>query len=326
MNHFKHLFIVDPIETLNLALDSSLRMAFELTRRGHGVALADARHLERRSSSSGSEVLAQQTEFPNGPTAPVLAPARRQLLSDFSAVHMRKDPPWDLDYVATTWLLDGCGEQTKVYNSPEALRSLNEKLAIFLYPEDIKPALASAKPEELLRFIKTEAKGDAVIKPLSLFGGRGVQRLQVSAMGEQNLLALLNTETNHGQALRLVQPFDPKISEGEVRAFAVGGKALAWCLKKPASGEFLANTRAGATLHRYNPSPDVKDRVERLARDLERRGAPIVGFDLIGGFVSEINLTSPRLLQAPDDTTNYYAEFARWVEQDLRSFNSERQS
>jgi glutathione synthase len=310
--------MVDPIETLNLALDSSLRMAFELSRLGHEVALADARSLARRSSSSSTEVAACLATFSKGPTAPELSPAKRELLSDFAAVHMRKDPPWDLDYVATTWLLDGCGARTKVYNAPEALRSLNEKLAIFLYPEAIRPALASASPEELLRFIKNEARGDAVIKPLSLFGGRGVQRLELSKLGEQALMKILTHETAEGSSLRLVQPFDPLIAEGEVRAFTMGGKALAWCLKKPAHGEFLANTRAGATLHRWEPTPEVKTRVEKIALDLTRRGAPIVGFDLIGGFVSEINLTSPRLLQAPDDKTNYYAEFARWVASDLR--------
>jgi len=324
----KHLFVIDPIESLNLALDSSLRMAFELTQLGHEVAFCDVARLARRSTGGalGGSVarafgsgyaLASTASFPDGPTKPRIQPPRARELGEFAAIHMRKDPPYDLDYVAATWLLDGAPASTRIYNAPHALRSFNEKLAIFMYPDECRSALVSADPEELLTFIVETVGGDAILKPLLLFGGRGVRRLRIGDDSRESLLQKLNAETVGGRSPRLVQAFDPEIANGEVRAFALGGKALAWCLKKPAPGEFLANTRAGATLHPYEPGPKVLARVERVAGDLAAKGAPVVGFDLIGGWISEINLTSPRLLQAPGDNTNYYQRFAEWMSRDV---------
>lgn len=315
-----HLFVMDPLSTLNLALDSSLRLAHELDRRGQPCYLATIDQLSRSSRDGISGARCARLRFGAAVTDVTLEPPARRLFREFRGVHMRKDPPFDLAYIEATWLLDLPKEQPnrpKVFNAPAALRSINEKLAIFDFPEFCRPALVSAQPDEIEDFILTECHGDAVIKPLNLFGGRGVERLTAPAKTQMNtnpsFLEKIRVLTNNGTAARLIQPFDDAIFTGEVRAFAVGGKPLAWCLKKPAPGNFLANTRAGATLEPYAPSAREVESVTKAAARLLDQGVSLVGFDLIGGFISEVNITSPRLLQAADDKRNYYSDMAHWI-------------
>ncbi len=310
-----HLFLIDPLESLNKELDSSLRLMFELKAMGHDVFTAEPRQLAWRTGGHAAAASRAMTFGKSAKEFTAAAPASRSL-GDFAAIHMRKDPPYDLDYITTTWLLDAAPKSTRVYNSPSALRTFNEKLAILRFPEATRPALVSADPQELLRFVEKEAHGDAILKPLTLFGGRGVERLEA----KKDLDAArrkLAEETGDGMHLRLIQPFDQGIFQGELRAFTAFGKPVAWCLKKPASGQFLANTRAGATLHAYTPTPEENRRVTDVAQALLKEGVVFIGFDVIGGYVSEINITSPRLLAAPGDTTPYYSQLAELVSQNL---------
>lgn len=310
-----HLFLIDALESLNKELDSSLRLMFELCALGHTVFTAEPRQLAWHSLNHATATARAMT-FGRNAKEFVAAPPAPKALGDFAAIHMRKDPPYDMDYIMTTWLLDAAPASTRIYNSPTALRTFNEKLAILRFPLATRPALVSADCDELLQFAETVAHGDAILKPLTLFGGRGVERLEVTkdrAKARQKLLE----ETANGTHLRLIQPFDPNIFQGEVRAFTAFGKAIAWCLKKPSAGQFLANTRAGATLHSYDPPPEVEQRITDVAAALLKEGVVFAGFDVIGGFVSEINITSPRLLTPPGDEAPYYQQLADMVRRDL---------
>lgn len=297
-----HLFVMDPLASLSLPLDSSLRMMVALTRLGHTVYHVEPRHLAWSSSGQhAAHAHCQQLQFTNFEPQSAAAGATTTLpLASFRAIHMRKDPPYDLDYITTTWLLDAAGRQTKIYNAPTALRSINEKLAILPLAKDgdAEPGLVSASPTEILTFIKQDCGGDGILKPLNLFGGRGVEHVQIKSDVEalQQIAAL----TESGTSLRLVQKFNQAIYDGEVRVFTAFGEPIAWCLKKPQSGNFLANTRAGATLHAYQPTAAEEARVRRVAAGLRQDGVELIGFDLIGGKVSEANITSPRLLVGPD--------------------------
>lgn len=318
----QHLFVLDPLASLNLALDSSLRLMFELERLGHQIFVCEPRHLSWTLGDQQATAWCQHLRFAGAAVHFSTAAPQSLNLGSMAAIHMRKDPPYDLDYITCTWLLDGAshpdGEANgpKIYNSPQALRRYNEKLAIFQFPEDCRRALVSADPAALWRFIEHDAGGDAVLKPLTLFGGRGVTRIRLSE-GAEAARQLLATETAGGQQLRLVQAFDPAIHDGEVRVFTAFGHAIAWCRKKPAPGQFLANTRMGAVLEAYTPSVAEVRRVTRVAKALAREGAVFLGFDLIGGYISEINLTSPRLLHGPDDHSDYYSRIAELVAADL---------
>lgn len=313
-----HLFIIDPLASLNLALDSSLRMMFSLYNKGHRIWICEPRHLFWVSPHEAAACLATPLNFGKSAQQPEAGETETGSLSRFQAIHMRKDPPYDLDYITTTWLLDTAAETAKIYNTPNALRTHNEKLLIFKFPQHSKPALYSANVGDIISFIKTIADGDGILKPLHLFGGRGVQRLTIkSSADEAAVQKLLIAETANGTSARLIQPFDSNIFSGEVRVFTAFGEPIAWCLKKPASGEYLANTRTGATLHKYEPTKVDLSRVTEIATALNKMGMPIVGFDMIGGYVSEVNITSPRLLQAPEDTENYYEKMALLFVKDL---------
>lgn len=308
----RHLFILDPLQALNLAMDSSLRLAFELVQLGHEVCAAEISDLSWASPSTVAQVSSRRLGFEGVASRPNYGEAKAEPLAEFQGIHMRKDPPYDLDYVTATWFLESACSSSHVFNHPQSLRKFNEKLAILRFPRASKPALASANPKELFEFYRTQAQSHAVLKPLLLFGGRGVIELSGAKTSDEAVLKMITEDTHNGTSVRIIQEFDPAVHEGEVRAFAVGGVPLAWCLKKPAAGNFLANTRAGATLHSYSPSPREIGLVTDVAQELYREGVSVVGFDLLGGFISEANLTSPRLLQGPDDQRNYYKEMAIW--------------
>ncbi|MEY4632217.1 MAG: hypothetical protein RIQ81_2337 [Pseudomonadota bacterium] len=316
----RHLFIIDPLEELNLKLDSSLRMARSLARRGHRVFFATLRDLSWRSGKTAAWARCVEATFASDQVQPRLESKIPHSLAEFQGIHMRKDPPFDLPYIETTWLLDSVAGRVKIYNEPAALRRFNEKLSILLFPDAIRPALVSSDCHEIIEFIGRECHGDAVIKPLALFGGRGVERIELERDKDPaRVVEKITAMTRDGVEKRIVQPFDPRVFDGEVRAFCVGGEPVAWCLKRPGRGEFLANTRAGATLESYKPTLDDLARVKNVAARLALEGAPIVGFDLIGGFISEINLTSPRLLMPAGQESaelQAYDHFAHWVERD----------
>lgn len=327
---WNHIFIIDPIENLHPQLDSSLRMMFSLWERNHNIFIATIGDLflETISNSSPKSVfrgaLCSQITFDNNATYSNLifsiGSKKPCDLKFFHRVHMRKDPPFDIDYISATWLLDHLGKNSKVYNRPDALRNSNEKLLIASFPEFIAPFVASSNPSKILPFVKEHK--DVILKPLHLFGGRGIKRLISHDQDDKTLLELINREMcDSGQSpgLRLVQPFNPAITQGEIRAFTAFGHPLAWCLKKPKDGEFLANTRAGASLLSMTPTPRLVDIVTKIAKKLQELGIELVGFDIIGESVSEINITSPRMLFGPeDDQKAGFQEFAALCEQDLK--------
>jgi glutathione synthase len=307
-----HLFIIDPIEKLNLPLDTSLHLAASLIRSNEDVHLCAPWDLSLHKEGlrvQTRRLLKFSTDLAQINLGPVVTMAGGQ----FSHIYVRKDPPYDLAYVAMTWLLDFVPSTAKVYNSPKSLRDFNEKLAIFHFPEACDKAIFTADPQKLASFLVSEAGGDAVLKPIDLYGGRDVIRIQKSQASEQDILDLLTKTTAGGSQPRLMQPFNHKIFEGEVRAFYAEGEPIAWCLKKPKDQNFLANTAAGATLHPFTPSQNLEKLVTGVARKLLSQGVSFVGFDVIGEFISEINITSPRLLASEKEKSPYFDKIAKLV-------------
>ena len=319
MAKIPHLFVIDPIESLNFPLDSSLRIARALREIGHETYICTPSQIEWGSREGCAVAFARSLHSrENDISRYHLDPEKKLRLDFFKAIHMRKDPPYDLSYITCTWLLDTAAKAgVKVLNSPRSLRDYNEKLSIFQFPEAIQDGLISTNPNSLMGFLKNEAKGDAVLKPLTLFGGRGVIRLTLKESNQSEIMQTLSYETANGMEHRLIQPFDKKIFEGEVRVFTARGEAVSWCLKKPHGDNFLANTRSGATLETYEPSDCEVKMIEGIAQKLLREGIYYLGFDVIGGYVSEINLTSPRLLQATDDSPKPYNRIAAMLAEDL---------
>ena len=308
-----HLFIMDPFEKLNLKLDSSLRMAFALKELGHKISFASAQDLFWQNSSKFAKLTAYELHFHDGPMSASLGASASLTLDVFKGIHMRKDPPFDMNYIASTWLLDAVPPTTKVLNNPQMLRSFNEKLGAFQFSNWMLPSATSANVRELLEFIRKLDSEFVIIKPLDLYGGRGIEKMPRNNFA--TLHAKLEVMTHTNQTAVMVQPFDPAVYAGEIRAFTAGGEVIAWCKKVPAKDNFLANTGAGATLSHHIPTGPQKAAVTEIAKKLLGSGVFLTGIDLIGDQVSEVNITSPRMLIAPpDDEKLCYEKIAQLTE------------
>ena len=306
----RHLFITDPIENLNQELDTSLKLAKNLYSRGHLVAFATQNSISL--CNNGPFVASQKVD--SWPISTLSQPHifTATPLRDFDAIHFRTDPPTNENYWVSTWILSQVPATTLIFNKPTALRDLNEKLLILNYPEDSAPALLSSNPAQIKKFIESQCYRYAIAKPLTLFGGKGVVALDFRT--KKGLSEAIKSVTTNGTELRLFQPFNESIFSGEVRAFAVGGKCISWCLKLPQPGSFLANTGAGATIENYQPTASLNQRLDRIAEDLMKKGVYYIGFDIIGDLVSEINITSPRLLTTKPEEMEAFLRLTESVE------------
>lgn len=309
----KHLFIVDPIQNLNIQLDTSLRVSHALIAQNHWVDFCYLEGLscDERSNGVYGEV-ASLSFFEGDITRPQLGNWKKTSLAGYNSIQVRKDPPFDARYLSMTWILGRLrGANVKIVNPPEALRSNNEKLLILDYPDYSRPALLTANPEDMLHFARQHQAKTLIVKPLDLFGGRGVEKVPVedSDMARKTLQDL----TQGGVTHRFVQAFDESIHQGELRVFAVGGKIISWCLKRPKEGSYLANTASGARLEPYTPPASLVEGLSQVTDHLHKRGISVVGLDVIGGKISEINITSPRLLLAPGQSSQPYVDFANWI-------------
>jgi len=321
--NYKHLFVMDPLEKLNMKLDSSLRLGQALNKFGHSVFITTPQQLNWNSADESALSECQMLNFPESGLDKLMPRATEsQYLSHFDAIHMRKDPPYDMEYIATTWVLDSVSNKVRIYNSPAALRDYNEKLLTFDFKDESIPGLLSSCPKQLIHYLKKSGQGDGIIKPLDMFGGKGIQRVNLNSneFTEESALALFNEETGKGTYRRLLHPFNNSIFEGEIRIFTAFGKLISACLKKPKAGGYMANTSAGATLQSYKPSQSLTQKVEKVSKDLLEKGIFFIGYDIIGEKISEINITSPRLLASPEDCTDYYSDMSNLIHQDLDNF------
>lgn len=299
----KHLFVIDPIDAGTLELNSSIKLAYALHCVGDKIYTTGLQGLAVDKIVAVCKCYALTFASKDFRSASIASTAERFPLHYFSAVHMRKDPPFDLNYLTATHILDFAN--TTVFNSPVALRNLNEKISILNFPEASIPTLISADKEQLQEF--ANCHDEIVIKPLYLYGGQGVKRIKRHDYGK-----IKATDTP-----LFVQPFYSDVKQGEVRAFFAFGQAQAWCLKIPAKGSFIANTAHGAILKPYSPTADEIQRMTQVAKALQEFGVFLVGFDLIAGRISEINLTSPRLLLPVQSDLSPYHRIAKQIKEHL---------
>lgn len=307
MSKNQHLFIIDSVSNLNLKMDTSLAIAKELILAGHNVYLAYPEGLSYQSHLKDLQIYCQRLLSFNendGKQALSLESAVVLPSTSFNTIHMRKDPPFDNQYLTLTYLLDiAVQKNVRVYNSPSSLRNLNEKLAILQFPRWTTSTIVSSDPEQIWNFMLTGGGKSYILKPLFFHGGRGVTRLEHElAKKDQSLKDLKNL---CGDGAVIVQPFLNEIFQGELRCFGVCGKVISWCRKTPAKGEFIASSYRGAAFTKTEPTLNQRELAEDVLPKLHKMGASIVGLDIIGDYLSEVNITSPRLLRGVDDQTNY---------------------
>ena len=223
-------------------------------------------------------------------------------LKDFDAILMRKDPPFDSEYFYATHLLQQAErEGARVFNKPAALRDHPEKLSIMEFPQFIGPTLVTRDEADIQRFHAEH--GDIILKPLDGMGGMGIFRVGPDGM---NLGSITETLNRHGAQSLMVQKFLPEIAQGDKRVLVIGGKPVPFCLARiPQGNEVRGNLAAGGKGVARPISERDREIAEALGPVLAARGLLLVGLDVIGDCLTEINVTSPTCFQEIFDQTGF---------------------
>jgi glutathione synthase len=289
-------FCADPLDGFKTYKDSTYAMMVELARRGHAVHAFEQRHMAIESGVVVANVAPVTIIDPTGTQEHWYQAGARVAtpLQDFDAVVMRKDPPFDMEYIYATYLLELAESHgARVFNRPAAVRNHNEKLAITQFPQFIAPTLVTSD-EVRIRAFHAEHR-DIILKPLDGMGGTGVFRVREDGM---NLGAIIETLTQNGRTTIMVQRFIAEIDKGDKRVLLIGGKVVPFCLARiPQGGEVRGNLAAGGLGVAQPISASDRTIAEALAPELAQRGLLLVGLDIIGGYMTEINVTSPTCFQ-----------------------------
>jgi glutathione synthase len=294
------LFIADPLDTFKIYKDTTFSMMRQAQRRGHQVFACEQRAI---SWVRGGLVEAHAQAITLTGEKPAwfrITSESRVALKDFGAIVMRKDPPFDSEYFYAAHLLGQAErEGAKVFNKPAALRDHPEKLAILEFPQFIGPTLVTCDPEEITAFHALHQ--DIILKPLDGMGGMGIFRVRADGL---NLGSITETLNKHGTQTIMVQKFLPAIVLGDKRVLVIGGKPVPFCLARiPQGDEVRGNLAAGGKGVAQPLSPRDREIAEALGPILAARGLLLVGLDIIGDSLTEINVTSPTCFQEITDQT-----------------------
>jgi glutathione synthase len=296
------LFISDPLESFKIYKDTTFAMMREAQKRGHRVAACEPQDLMWQS---GGLVMAHVRDIvlTGQPDAWFEASQSRAVpLRDFDAILMRKDPPFDSEFFYATHLLEQAErEGARVFNKPAALRDHPEKLAIMEFPQFIGPTLVTRDEADIKRFHAEHQ--DIILKPLDGMGGMGIFRVGLDGL---NLGSITETLNRHGAQSLMVQKFLPEIVDGDKRVLVIGGKPVPFSLARiPQGGEVRGNLAAGGKGVAQPLSERDRFIAESLGPILHSRGLLLVGLDVIGSSLTEINVTSPTCFQEIFDQTGF---------------------
>ncbi|MHA7880732.1 MAG: glutathione synthase [Saccharospirillum sp.] len=289
--------VMDPIASITYKKDSSLAMLWAAAARGWDLfymTQADLylKHGEPRAKMRPLRVFREPDHFYE------LSDVQDSPLSELDVVLMRKDPPFDNEYIYATYILERAEQQgTLIVNKPQALRDCNEKVYATAFAECSPPNLIS-RDASLLKAFHAE-HGDAIFKPLDGMGGSSIFRLKPD---DPNVSVIIETLTDHGRAQIMAQKYLPEIKDGDKRILMIQGEPVKYCLARlPAKGETRGNLAAGGT-GRAQPLSE-RDRwiAAQVGPELKRRGLIFVGLDVIGDYLTEVNVTSPTCIREIDD-------------------------
>ena len=298
------LFIADPLESFKIYKDTTFAMMRELQKRGHTLSACEPKDIMWQRGAPVTAYVRDIT-LTGQPDAWFVAQQQKpderpQPVKDFDAVVMRKDPPFDSEFFYATHLLEQAErEGARVFNKPRALRDHPEKLAILEFPEFIGPTLVTRDADDIRRFHAEHR--DIILKPLDGMGGAGIFRVKDDGL---NLGSIIETLNKDGAETVMVQKFLPAISEGDKRVLVIGGKPVPYCLARiPQGGEVRGNLAAGGKGVAQPLSERDRFIAESLGPILYSRGLLLVGLDVIGDSLTEINVTSPTCFQEIFDQT-----------------------
>ncbi|WP_339670128.1 glutathione synthase [Dasania marina] len=292
-----HLGVVmDPIASIHYKKDSTIAMLWAASDRGWQISYMRQQDLylskgEARASAAPLQVFRDPEHFYE------LGASQDIALGDLDVILMRKDPPFDNEFLYSTYILEAAERQgALVVNKPQSLRDHNEKLFATEFPDCCPPLVVSRDPARLRAF--HQQYQDVIFKPLDGMGGASIFRVKAD---DPNLGVILETLTNFGQSTIMAQQFIPDISNGDKRVLLINGEPVPYCLARiPAQGETRGNIAAGGT-GRAQPLSD-RDRwiAAQVGPIAKERGLLLVGLDIIGDYLTEINVTSPTCLREID--------------------------
>ena len=287
----KIAFQMDPIQSVDINADSTFRLAEEAQARGHSLFFYTPDHLayeEGRITARGHEFTVQRVQ---GDPAQ-LGPETHVDLADFDVVWLRQDPPFDMHYITSTHLLDRLAPDTLVVNDPFWVRNYPEKLLVLDFP-DLTPPTTIARDIATIKAFK-DKYGDVILKPLYGNGGAGVFRLDVN---DRNLNSLHELFTGFSREPLIVQQFLPDVSAGDKRVILVDGEPVGAINRVPAKGETRSNMHVGGRPEKIGLSDRDLEICARIGPLLREKGQVFVGIDVIGTYLTEINVTSPTGIQ-----------------------------
>jgi glutathione synthase len=286
------LFILDPLDSLKAYKDSSVAMMREAAARGHTIWATEQGDIAWMGRGITANAHRLRVNADEHDWYEVTDSAERRL-ADFDTVMMRKDPPFDMEYVYSTYLLELAEKEgAQVFNRPRAIRDFNEKMAIARFARFAAPTIV-ARRDPLLREFLAE-HGDIILKPLDGMGGHSVFRVR---SGDPNLNVILETLTHYGNRTIMAQRYIPDIAKGDKRVLVIDGEPVPYALARiPKPGETRGNLAAGGTGVAQPLSARDREIAESLGPELKAQGLLLVGLDVIGDWLTEVNVTSPTCL------------------------------
>ena len=296
------LFVADPLESFKIYKDTTFAMMREAQRRGHTIAACEPADLVWQQGGVVQSVV-RRIRLSGAPDSWFAQEAHEVAeLRSFDAIVMRKDPPFDSEFFYATHLLEQAErEGAKVFNKPRALRDHPEKLAILEFPQHIGPTLVT-RSDAAIRAFHAEHR-DIILKPLDGMGGMGIFRVREDGL---NLGAIIETLNRDSAQSVMVQKFLPAIAQGDKRVLVIGGKPVPYCLARiPQGGEVRGNLAAGGKGVAQPLSSADRTIAEHLGPILAARGLLLVGLDVIGDKLTEINVTSPTCFQEISNQTGF---------------------
>jgi glutathione synthase len=282
---------MDPIEKIDIGGDSTFALALEAQARGHGLLYYGPRDLSLRDGKISAHVRPLNVRAVKGDHF-ALGEAFVYDLSAADVVLMRQDPPFDMSYITATHLLERIHPKTLVVNDPAHVRNAPEKLFVTEFADFVPPTLISSDPREIRRF--RDDHKDIILKPLFGNGGAGVFRV---GPGDENMGALLEMFTQFYREPVIVQRYLPEVRKGDKRIILVDGEFAGAINRVPAAGEARSNMHVGGRPEATELTPREKAICAAIGPELKRRGLIFTGIDVIGDYMTEINVTSPTGIQ-----------------------------
>jgi len=298
----KVAFIVDPLDEFKIYKDTTYAIMREAYGRGHELYAMHQADLAWSKGLVTGYASRLHLNAPEADTWYVLEPAAERPLTEYDAVLMRKDPPFDMEYVYSTYLLEQAEAQgARIVNRPRAIRDHNEKMAIAKFAQFTAPTLVTRR-EALIRAFLAEHH-EIIMKPLHGMGGTSVFRVSES---DPNLNVIMETLTANGTQTIMVQRYIPEIREGDKRVLLIAGEPVPFALARiPKPGETRGNLAAGGTGVARPLTRRDREIAETLGPVLWREGLMLVGLDVIGDYLTEVNVTSPTCFQEITQQTGF---------------------